>query len=106
MSDAYIWCFLVLQTAIYGDRRVQEVLYYHTVQVNCTRTAPQYEARKGNPQRMKTLVLLKDQEGSAAPGSGGRVIIFHRLDWVGDNLVEASRWANVHKIPVWQNLVY
>jgi hypothetical protein len=55
---------------------------------------------------MKTLVLFKDQERSAAHGSGGRVIIFHRLDWVGDNLVEAIRWANVHNIRLWQYLFY
>jgi len=39
MSNTYIWCFVVLQTAIYRDKRDQEVYYYHTVQVNCIQTA-------------------------------------------------------------------
>jgi hypothetical protein len=53
--------FFLLKIAIYGGKRVQEVFYYHSVQVNCTQTAPdlqRYEARRGDPMIYYSLSAL------------------------------------------------
>jgi hypothetical protein len=53
-SIPYIWWNKVRQSAIYGGKIIQRVHYYHAVagylHPICTRTAPQHEARKGDPQ--------------------------------------------------------